>query len=63
MSQAPVGQPVTVRFPLVEREMTLSPRVHPRPIRAVMRGDAVAAMENLGADLTFFPSLDEYRPR
>jgi hypothetical protein len=32
----------------------LPERVHTHPIRVKMSGDAVTAMDNVGADLTFF---------
>jgi hypothetical protein len=49
-----VGKPITIRFPLKEQEITLSGSVHVNPIKVKMRGDAVVAMENFGADLIFF---------
>lgn len=52
----PPGVPIRITFPLKEQEITLgSP--HPAPIRVRLRGDAVVAMENHGASLTFFPEL------
>ena len=54
----PAGHPIRISFPLEEQEMTLS-GPHPRPIRVRLRGDAVAAMDNHGASLTFFPPLGE----
>jgi hypothetical protein len=41
---------------LQEQELVLCERLHIRPIRVRMRGDAVVAMENFGAELTFFDS-------
>ena len=41
---------------LQEQELVLCERLHNRPIRVRMRGDAVVAMENFGAELTFFDS-------
>ena len=35
----------------------LSPALHRQPIRTRLRGDAVAAMDSFGADLTYFPPL------
>lgn len=52
----PVGQPVTLSFPLVERRITLKHRT--RAIPVLLRGDAVAAMHAPGADLTFFDPLE-----
>jgi hypothetical protein len=52
-----VGQPLTLAFPLPEEQITLSDRVHPRPIRVALRGDSVVAMENFGAPLAFFPNF------
>jgi hypothetical protein len=43
---------VTIQFPLAERQITLHHRT--RDIRVRLRGDAVTAMDNFGADLTFF---------
>ena len=50
------GKPVGVEYPARKQEITLSHRT--RDIRAVLEGDAVVAMDNFGADLTFFDSLD-----
>jgi hypothetical protein len=56
LPQPPADRAITFVFPLPEREISLS---HPsRPIHVRLRGDAVAAMENFGADLTFFDALD-----
>lgn len=52
-----VGKPIAVHFSLTEHEITLSQTVHVNPIRVKMRGDAVIAMENFGADLTYFEAL------
>ncbi len=51
-----VGQTVEIAFALPERVITLHHRT--RDIRVRLRGDAVAAMDNFGADLTFFPPFD-----
>lgn len=53
--EPPVNRFVTIRYPLVESELTLEHRT--RRIRARLRGDAVATMENFGADFTFFEPL------
>ena len=50
----PVGVPIRIRFPLKETTITLSERVHSRPIRLRLSGDSPIAMDNFGADLTFF---------
>lgn len=50
----PAGQAIELRFPLKDSQITLSERLHIHPIRVKLRGDSVAAMENFGADLTFF---------
>jgi len=57
-SEVVSGQTLQVRYPLADVEITLSPDVHLHPIRVKMRGDEVVAMENFGADLTFFDPLD-----
>jgi len=50
----PIGASIRIDFPLKDHGLTLSQRLHLRPIRVRMRGDAVVAMENFGAELTFF---------
>jgi hypothetical protein len=50
------NRPITVRFTLAEEEIELQHRT--RRIRVRMRGDEVVAMDNFGADLTFFDGLD-----
>jgi hypothetical protein len=52
----PVNVPLHVRYELPERQLLLHHRT--RDIRVQLRGDAVRAMDNFGADLTFFDSLD-----
>jgi hypothetical protein len=56
-SDVAAGSVVQIRFPLAESEMTLSGDVHIQPIPVKMKGDAVVAMENFGADLTFFDAI------
>ena len=51
----PVAQRLELPFELTTREITLHHRS--RDIGVQLRGDAVAAMQTLGADLTFFPPL------
>ena len=53
--EPPVNQWVAISFPLVERELTLKHRA--RDIRVRLRGDSVSAMDNFGADLTFFDRI------
>ena len=53
--EPPVDQWVSVSFPLAEREMTL--KHSQRDIRVRLRGDMVSAMDNFGADLTFFDPI------
>ncbi len=55
-AQPPVGRTITINFPLPEQEMALEHRT--RTIRARLRGDEVVAMENFGADLTYFNCLE-----
>jgi hypothetical protein len=42
-------------MPLTEETITLPHRT--RNIRARLAGDSVIAMDNFGADLTFFPAI------
>jgi hypothetical protein len=57
IAQPPVGQPFRVLYPLPETTLTLSSRVHAHPIRVQLRGDRPVAMDNYGADLTYFDPL------
>ncbi len=52
----PTGRWMRVEFPLVERELTLRHENHDIGVR--LRGDAVTAMDNFGADLTFFDPIE-----
>jgi hypothetical protein len=54
--QPPVNRPVTFEFPLAESEITL--KNFTGDVRVRLRGDEVTAMDNLGADLTFFDPID-----
>jgi hypothetical protein len=54
-ARPPVNRPIAFRFPLTETDITLRHRT--RSIRVRLRGDAVAAMEDVGADLTFFEPI------
>ena len=56
MPEPSPNTPVTIRFTLAEEEIELKHRT--RRIRVRMRGDEVVAMDNFGADLTFFDALD-----
>lgn len=53
--QPPINRWLRIPFPLKEETITLNHRT--RQIRARLRGDEVVAMENFGADLTFFDPL------
>ncbi|MBX3014191.1 MAG: hypothetical protein KF832_21900 [Caldilineaceae bacterium] len=55
IAEPPVNRWITVAFPLAEQTITLHHRT--RDIRVQLVGDAVAAMENFGADLTFFEPM------
>ena len=61
IAQPPVNRPITFDFPLPSTDLTLT---HPPTdekldggIRVKLRGDEVVAMDNFGADLTFFAPL------
>jgi hypothetical protein len=49
------GAAIEIPMPLAEETIVLEHRT--RDIRARLAGDAVMAMDNFGADLTFFPEL------
>ena len=51
----PVGIPVKMRFGVPVRDSVLRHRT--RDIRVRLRGDRVEAMDNFGADLTYFDPL------
>lgn len=53
VSDQPVGVAVSLRYDLADREIRL--RHLTRDIRVKLRGDSVVAMDNFGADLTYFP--------
>ena len=55
IARPPVDRWVTLSFPLAEQEITLAHRT--RRIRTRLRGDEVVAMDDFGADLTFFEPL------
>ena len=54
--QPQVNRTISLEFPRSPQEVTLNHRT--REIRARLRGDEVVAMDNFGADLTFFDPLD-----
>ena len=54
--QPPIRKPIRVSYALPRQALVLAP--HPRDIRVRLRGDAVTAMDNFGADLTFFDPID-----
>ena len=54
-ARPPINRPITFRYELPTEEIVLSHVT--RDIRVQLRGDEVAAMENHGADLTFFEPL------
>ena len=56
IAEPPTDRWITFEFPLVDQEIVLRHRT--RQIGTRLRGDAVAAMESFGADLTFFDPLD-----
>jgi len=56
VAEPPVGEWMTIRFALPKREITLAHRT--RDIRVRLRGDEVVAMDNFGAELTFFDPLE-----
>jgi len=55
-AEPPMNRPITFHISLPVHEITLKHRT--RAIRARLRGDEVIAMQNFGADLTFFDDLD-----
>ena len=57
VSEPLINRPVYLEFPLSEQEISLDHRHTGTKIRARLRGDEVVAMENFGADLTFFDPL------
>ena len=55
-AQPPLHTPIEIRFALAEEELILQHRT--RSIRARLRGDEVVAMDDFGAELTFFSPFD-----
>jgi hypothetical protein len=56
VAEPPVNRPIAFHISLPLHDITLKHRT--RAIRARLRGDEVIAMQNFGADLTFFDDLD-----
>lgn len=54
--EPPINRPVAIGFALPQRDMVLKHRT--RDIRVRLRGSQVVAMDDFGADLTFFDSLN-----
>ena len=52
----PVNKPVSIKLDFPVQEITMKHRT--REIRARLRGDEVVAMDNFGAELTFFDPFD-----
>ena len=50
------NRPITIRYPLKQQQITLKNPAG--PIRVRLKGDMVEAMDNHGADLTFFDTID-----
>jgi hypothetical protein len=57
-AQPPVAAPIRLHIPLKDSILTLSQKVHPRPIRVRLRGDSPVAMDNFGTDLTYFEPFE-----
>lgn len=55
ISEPKINTPIEMRFPLAEREIVLKHRT--RDIKVRLQGDSVLAMENHGADLTYFDPI------
>ena len=55
ISDPPVNEEIVFEFPLRKQDLTLHHRT--RKIRVRLHGDAVVAMQNFGADLTFFDPI------
>ncbi|MDE0186837.1 MAG: hypothetical protein OXP71_15455 [Candidatus Poribacteria bacterium] len=56
IGEPPVNRELSFKFAIPEQEIQLKHRT--REIRTRLRGDAVVAMQNFGADLTFFDPID-----
>jgi len=54
--QPPISRAIDIAYPLAEQELRLKNPAG--AIRVRLRGDTVTAMDNLGADLTFFDPID-----
>jgi len=51
------GCALEIKFKLSERIIMMA-RNHIRPIQVKLKGDSVLAMDNFGADFTFFDSIE-----
>lgn len=58
IAEPPVDRMIHVRYPIPTQDLELTHH-HDQPISVRLQGDRVEAMDNLGADLTFFPSFDD----
>jgi hypothetical protein len=56
VAEPPVNRPISFEFPLATEEITMHHKT--RDIRVRFRGDEVVAMDNHGADLTYFDPFD-----
>ena len=52
-----LAEPVKITYPASESEIVLHHRT--REIRARLQGDTVVSMDNFGAELTFFPPIND----
>ena len=52
-----LAEPVKITYPASESEIVLHHRT--REIRGRLRGDTVISMDNFGAELTFFPPIND----
>ena len=55
VAQPEPGKPISLEYPAARTDIVLAHRT--RNIRTVLEGDAVVAMDNFGAELTFFDPL------
>jgi hypothetical protein len=56
ISHPPVNRAISIEFAMAPQEINL--KNPDGPIRVRLKGDQVVAMDNLGADLTFFDPID-----
>ena len=57
IAEPALEEPVQVSYPVSESELVLNHRT--REIRARLQGDTVVSMDNFGAELTFFPPIND----